>query len=182
MRLVPCPACGREVNTAAAACPQCGQPIVGAVTPPPLPRVEFPSVPRAQRADAQGAGWMTYTAVALGACVVVSLMALGLDTAPRRAPSAPTRTAAEEAAVREAFIATVKGETNAFEYITWQGATLQLVMRRQSGDMQALADATCVALRTRGARGYAAVMVLESNAYLNGRREKMGEATCDLRP
>ena len=66
------------------------------------------------------------------------------------------------------------------QYITWQGDALQIVMDRGPGDAQALADAACNALRNGGVRGSARAMVLESNAYLNGRREVMGEAPCNL--
>ena len=168
MPLLPCPACGREVSAAAAACPQCGQPIVGAVMPPPLPRVEFPSVPRAQRADAQGAGWMTYTALALGACVVVALVMMGRSPAPARDP------------VRDAAADAIKRSSPAFEFVTWQGNTLQVVMARPVGDATPMADAACNALRGQGVRGSARVMVLERNAYLNSRRDVLSEASCDL--
>jgi hypothetical protein len=177
MPLIPCPACGREVSAAATACPQCGQPVAGVVTPPPITvRAPLPdiSIPQQARANARRSWWReipvpVVVMVAFGLLVVVT----NIVTAPQQA---------EEDAMRQRIGAQIlaAGRSKGLADIAWDHSTMLMVIDRGRDDPQALADATCNALRRLGLRGSASVAVVERNAWLNGRREVMGKATCSL--
>lgn len=177
MNLLLCPACDRPVSPAAAACPQCGQPIAGVISPPPITvRAPVPdiSIPVEARANARQSLWQQTPLPVVIFGVVAALMLLAA-LMPE-----PDRTA--ESAQRDQIAATLLKVTRdtGVDHVAWQGNTLQIVMARSPGDAQALADTACVLLRRDGIRGLARVAVLERSAYLNGRRESLGEATCAL--
>lgn len=186
MTLMSCPACGRGVSAAAVACPQCGQPIAGVVAPPPAPlhggafEVDALKIDAAQRANAAASN--SFRRAVIVACVLV--LAVAWVVTPRPGSQSPSPKRPSDAAARARALAVLQEASSGsgIEYITWQGTTLQIVMPRLPGDTQALADAACTALRAQGVRGYARVAVLERNAYLNARREYLGEATCSLPP
>lgn len=183
MPLVPCPACGREVSPAALACPQCGQPI--ASTPPVQPPrgtafdVDALKIDASQRADARASG--SYRMAVVAVCVLAAGIIWLTRDRPGDAASAGAAPSAD--AQRRAAAARTIGDAlrpTGVEFVDWQGNTLLVVTARVAGDMQAVADAACVALRGQGVTGSASVAVLERNAFLNGRREYLGEARCSL--
>ncbi|MFO0293775.1 MAG: hypothetical protein ACK51F_10585 [Rhodospirillales bacterium] len=185
MSLLPCPACGREVSRAATACPQCGQPIAGVVVPPPLPprgtafAVDALKIDESQRATATASNAFRIAAVS------VFVFAAAVVWITRDRPTDPASAAVPPSAddLRRASAAKTIADAlrpTGVEYVNWQGNTLLVVTSRMAGDMQAVADAACVALRGQGVRGNASVAVLERNAFLNGRREYLGDARCSL--
>jgi hypothetical protein len=159
-------------------CPQCGQPIAGVVTPPPVTvRAPVPdlSIPAAARADAPAR--ISHGLWVLFLMTPVVVIAFWWATQHGRSPTRVTFGVDRDTVAKSMLEAAREGGV---EYMTWQGDTLQVVMPRLPGDAQALADTVCNALRGQGVRGPARVAILERNAYLNGRREYMGEARCSL--
>ena len=188
MPLMNCPACGREVSTAAPACPQCAQPIAGVVTPPPSPAphrvalAEQLKIAAPDRADADSTmRWLKGLVVfALVAMIAAWIFDLRPDS--ERSAAGQLRSGTSDAQQRANALRAIQDALapTGVEYVDWQGTTLLIVGPRMLGDGQVMADAACNALRGQGVRGFARVAVLERNAFLNGRREYMGEATCSL--
>lgn len=131
--------------------------------------MEGPKVPKSARPASNGLAMFA----GLGICVaLLYAMAtfVGSKSAAYKAEQAPQRQRAAD---------TIRNATPAIRWVSWRDDTFLVVIDRQNYRPQ-LPDALCNALRGQGVRGRARVEVREASAFLNERREVLGDAACSL--